>query len=296
VEREETLTSTEIEGAAIREAIKNLTLEVRDLRRDVEGIHLERAAGSLPEVVIDFESRTYRQADPRVSVLVSLFNYEDEIAQALDSVIASDFNELEIIILDDASTDGSRLVVRRWLEAHEHIPAVLARHPVNRGLPRARNSALAAARAEFCVILDADNELYPNCIGRLVEAVVAESAAFAYGILERFNSRGAVGLQSYFAWDPERLANGNYIDAQALIRTADLRELGGYSTDRRVYGWEDYDLWCKMAVSDRAGAFVPEILGRYRVATTSMLALTNLSTAAAMSVLRDRYPTLFDTS
>ena len=64
---------------------------------------------------------------------------------------------------------------------------------------------------------------------------------------------------------------GNQIDAMALWRAKALRDLGGYTTDLRLHGWEDYDLFCRVAERGEEGHFVPEILGRYRVRKHSML-------------------------
>jgi hypothetical protein len=78
----------------------------------------------------------------------------------------------------------------------------------------------------------------------------------------------------------------------ALWRREALVALGGYTRDRRLHGWEDYDLWCRSAERGRSGAFVPEILARYRVSGHSMLSLTDISNRIAVSLLVERYPTL----
>jgi hypothetical protein len=150
------------------------------------------------------------------------------------------------------------------------------------------------ARGELAFILDADNEVYPHCLGRLVSALDADpGAVFAYGMADRFDSAGPVGLLSVGAWEPERLRAGNYIDAMAMIRRSALRELGGYTTDGRLHGWEDYDLWCSFADREWRGVAVREVLGRYRISPGSMLgAVTSLSATDAYISLIDRHPDL----
>ena len=76
----------------------------------------------------------------------------------------------------------------------------------------------------------------------------------------------------------------------ALWRTTALRELGGYTTELRLHGWEDYDLFCRVAERGLHGVLVPEILGRYRVRGHSMLSVTDISTRAAVSMLIERHP------
>jgi hypothetical protein len=278
-----------------RQALKELMLDSREMKRELDCLRLTAERGESPPLVeIDRRSTAYEAANPRVSVLVSLYNFGNSIGVALDSVAASRYRDVEIVIVDDGSKDESADRVREWIAEHESVSAVLVRHPVNRGLPYARNAAIEFARGELCFILDADNEVYPNCLSLLAEALDRDpGAAFAYGMLAKFGPDGPLGLTSNFPWEPERFRAGNYIDAMALFRTRVLREVGGYVTDRRLYGWEDYDLWCSLAEAGFRGVLVPQIVARYQVARHSMLSVTNLSTTLAFSLLAQRHPTLF---
>lgn len=140
-------------------------------------------------------------------------------------------------------------------------------------------------------MLDADNEVFPRGLARVVEALDDKPhAAAAYGMLAMFSAEGPVGLRSYYPWEPGRFRAGNFIDAMALWRTSVIRGLGGYTRDGRLHGWEDYDLWCRLAESGGTGELVPEVVARYRVSRTSMLSLTNISETNAVSVLIERYP------
>ncbi len=231
-------------------------------------------------------------ARPEISVIVALFNHETHIEEALDSVASSTTRATEVIVVDDGSEDSSAGRARDWLAAHPSAAALLVRHRWNRGLPHARNTALDLARAPLTFVLDADNALYRHGLARLAGALESDpEASFAYGIIEGFDGSGPTGLVSYAAWDPERLRVMNYVDAMALVRTRALRALGGYVTDPRLHGWEDYDLWCGMANRGWRGLSVPEIVGRYRVAQHSMLrSTTQISNVDAFSVLSERHP------
>ena len=164
---------------------------------------------------------------------MTVFDYENEIEGALDSVTASEFEPLELVIVDDSSRDGSRDRVRSWVESHPDVAARLVVHPANRGLPSARNTALAHARGELVFILDADNRVLPHALGRLAEALDSDpGAALAYGLAARVDDAGrALGLMNLHPWEPERLRVTNYIDAMAMIRADVLRRLGGYATE-----------------------------------------------------------------
>jgi Glycosyl transferase family 2/Glycosyl transferases group 1 len=281
----------------LRRTVKNARLEVVYLNRRLESLSAQALRGGEPPPDLEELGSTpaYEGAAPRVSVICALYNHADHIGRALDSVRAQSYGEWELVVIDDGSSDGSAEAVKRFMAAHPDAPTLLARHPVNRGLPAARNAAAARARGEYVLVLDSDNELYPHCLERLVEALgEAPEAAFAYGILEQFDRTGPVGLSGYFGWEPERLVEDNYIDALALIRRATLEELGGYTEDRRLYGWEDYDLWCRIADRGGEAAHVPEIVARYRLAVGSMISLTNLSTLEAREALAEHCPRLFE--
>jgi hypothetical protein len=91
----------------------------------------------------------------------------------------------------------------------------------------------------------------------------------------------------------DRLCAANYIDAQAMWRADAWRTLGGYrDDDRHVHGWEDWDLWLRLAGTGGHASLVPQILGRYRVQAGSMIALTNLATDEAIEAMRARHPRL----
>ena len=171
---------------------------------------------------------------------------------------------------------------------------MLLQHVVNRGLGRTRNDLVSAARGELVFMLDADNEIYPTALDRLVDALDHDSGAlFAYPMLEEHVDGEPDTLRSYLPWEPGQLAEANYIDAMSLLRRQELVALGGYTEDPRLHGWEDYDLWCRTAQRGLRGVLVPEILARYRRAEHSMLySITNVDTSDAESLLRARYPIL----
>jgi glycosyl transferase family 2 len=277
-------------------AVKDSRLAMIDISRRVGRLEHAAEAGTAPSgVEIDAETPAWRDAGARrVSVVTALYNHAEHVVAALDSVDRGRYRDIELIVVDDGSTDASRRVARDWMGRHSDVPALLVRHPVNRGLPASRNTAVAFARGELVLVLDSDNEVLPHGLERLVEALDADpGAAFAYGILQTFGEHGPRGLIGFLGWDPERLREHNYIDALALIRRSVLREVDGFTTELRLFGWEDYDLWCKLAARGMHAAHVREIVARYRVSPGSMISLTNLSLEGAQAALAERHPALF---
>jgi hypothetical protein len=277
-------------------AVKDARLQMLELSRRVGA--LERAVESgehPPPVRSEAETSAWRATEaPTVSVVTALHNHADHVRGALDSVVRGRHRDLELVVVDDGSTDDSRRVVGDWMLEHDSVPALLLSHPVNRGLPSSRNTGIAVSRGELVLVLDSDNELYPHALERLVAALGADpGAAFAYGILQKFDHSGPLGLLGYLGWDPDRLREHNYIDALALVRRSVLQDVGGFTTDIRLYGWEDYDLWCTLAERGMRGVHVKEIVARYRVSPASMISVTNLSLEAAKAALAERHPGLF---
>jgi len=273
--------------------VRALSVETRELHRAVQDVAHRVSTGEPPSVEILAATPAYGEAAPRVTVMVTVCDYAREVLEALGSVAASRYGDLEVLVLDDASSDGSDEAVAGFLQAHPWLPGMLLRQPVNRGLARSRNTLLERGRGEYVFILDADNGIYPSALSRLVAALDADAqATFAYPMIAVFREGRADALLSALPWEPERLRSGNYIDAMALIRREHLVELGGYTTEPRLTGWEDFDLWCRCAEAGRYGILVPQVLAWYRRTAHSMLSDVETSTTVAWSLMRTRFPDL----
>jgi Glycosyl transferase family 2 len=276
--------------------LKRQQYELLSLRRTLAANALERRRPDQPAArTIEVGSTpAWQLPRPKVSVIVPLFNDDDVVIEALDSVLHSTMPSWELVVVDDASTDNGSEAVLAWMAEHPDRPALLVRHEVNRGLPHARNTGVSRARSELLLMLDSDNKIRKFGLARLVEAVEKDpSASFAYGILDRFDSDGPAGLISKFGWEPSRLREGNYIDALALFRREALIAMGGYSDDSRLaLGLEDYDLWARLAEAGRRGAFVRQFVGSYRVGHSSMLSVTGISSTDAVAAIAEHAPTL----
>jgi hypothetical protein len=278
-------------------ALKRQQQEILSFRRQLAADALARSRPERPQaetVEVATTSAWRDGAEPRVSVIVPLFNDEEVVLEALDSVRLSTFPSWEIVVVDDASTDRGSDAVIGWMEEHDSHPACLVRHEVNRGLSAARNTGAANARGRLFMMLDSDNLLRPLGLSRLVRALAADpGAAFAYGILDRFVKEGPLDLVSNYGWEPVRFRDGNYIDALALIRRSAFEKVGGYSEDARLLlGYEDYDFWARLAEAGEWAAFVRQFVGSYRVGHSSMLSVTNISKVDAVAAIAEHAPKL----
>lgn len=284
------------EKRALR-ALKRQQHDLLALRRllAAEALARSRPERPAPETVEEALTPAWSErVRPLVSVIVPLYNDADVVTEALDSVDRSTMSSWELVVVDDASTDASSAAVRDWMERHPDHRVALVRHEVNRGLAAARNSGADQARGELLLMLDSDNLIRPFGLARLTEALRRDPGAdFAYGMLDRIGAPDRIGIVSKFAWEPQRLRSGNYIDALALIRRRALFELGGYSEDPRLaLGLEDYDFWVRIAEAGRRGAFVRQFVGSYRAGHSTMLSVTGISTVDAMAAIAEHAPGL----
>ena len=239
-----------------------------------------------------FEGGSRSGARPQVTVIVSLYNYAGFVTEALDSVAAQTLNALDLIVVNDASTDDSAEVVKGWMTTHagRFERCVLYGNDLNLGLATTRNTALHHVATDFCFMLDADNTLYPQAVAKLLSACRTAGADAAFSQLELFGDDREVGSAGVL--DKDQLKKGNYIDAMAVLRTDAVKACGGYGLFETA-GWEDYDLWCAFVDRGLQATFLPEILCRYRVHGTSMLRVeTNVEITSVEMEITARHPWL----
>jgi glycosyltransferase involved in cell wall biosynthesis len=215
---------------------------------------------------------TDRGGEAEVTVILPVYNYADFVPEALQSVAAQTLETLDLVIVDDASPDDSLQMMRAWIAAHggRFNRVTLLRHRENAGLGFARNSGFAAAETPYVLPLDADNRLRPEACATLLAHLHDSDAAFAYPAIQQFGTKTEIFGRDAFS--VLRLQCGNYIDAMALVRKAAWAEAGGY--DHVQFGWEDYDLWCRLVERGHHGIAVPDVLADYRVHAQSMLHTT----------------------
>ncbi len=231
-----------------------------------------------------------------VSVTVTLFNYGRFLEECLDSVKAQRHSSLELIVVDDCSTEASAtMAALGWLSRYSDrfYQARLYRHVRNQGLAEARNTAFYRAASDFVFVMDADNMIYPRAIGRLYEVMASGAFAGAYTQLERFGDVHDLGVADVFSEEGFIAADGNYIDAMAMVSKEAWERVGGYAHIED--GWEDYDMWLKFLDHRLKMAFIPEILCRYRVHGSSMVRQQNIEALVSLQQrMIMRHPWLAD--
>jgi glycosyltransferase involved in cell wall biosynthesis/SAM-dependent methyltransferase len=236
----------------------------------------------VPETEVLFHADRLGEAE--VTVVVPLYNYADYVVEALDSVKAQTLAALDLVVVDDASTDSSPAIAVEWAKHNggRFNRVTILRNLVNSGLGPARNAAIDAADTLYVLPLDADNRLSSACCEICLRAIRATNAAFVYPIIRQFGDAG--GLMGTHAFDPLRFVGGNYIDAMALMSKEAWSAVGGYA-DLRL-GWEDFDFWCRLVELGLAGHRLGgEALAEYRIHESSLLRANTLKAENASKAI-----------
>ena len=282
-------TASRLDEASTRARVhvKHLLDGETELIQQVDALAARRRYGGSDHADVQVTRAWKRPTPPLISVILTSYNYRNYIPQTIASVIASVGVDVELIIVDDRSDDNSVAVVRGVMSRHDWFPIKLMARAANVGQSLARNMGITQARGEFLFILNSDNMIYPTTLKKLSDALTrAPDAAFSYGIIVKSDHSG---LLSQLPWSVERLCIGNYIDAMTMQRRSILEEVGGF---RSFWGWEDYELWCRLASRGHRAEFVPEIVGWYRFHSSNAIHTTNLDIARLARELRTRYPSL----
>lgn len=116
--------------------------------------------------------------EPLISVIVPVYNVEAYLDACLESVTCQSYRGLEIIVVDDGSTDGSGAVCDRWAERDERIRVI---HQPNAGLSAARNTGLDAMHGELVMMVDSDDVLHPEATSILLDTMRSHQADIAVG-------------------------------------------------------------------------------------------------------------------
>lgn len=126
--------------------------------------------------------RRGRRRAPCLSVVVPVYNVEETLAASLDSVLAQPVRDLEVIVVDDGSTDGSNAIASSYADQHPQVRLITQ---ANGGVSRARNVAVEAATGELITFVDPDDILPADAWTRMLRTLHETGSDFAVGTMER---------------------------------------------------------------------------------------------------------------
>jgi glycosyltransferase involved in cell wall biosynthesis len=189
-------------------------------------------------------------ADALVSVVIIVYNGEDYVGRALASALAQTHGNLEVIVVDDASTDGSCAVVERVSDPRIR----LVRRERNGGIGAARNDGIRAARGEWIAFLDCDDRWAPRKIEQQLERALTKPDAglvYAWATVESETGEVVGEYRSRVEGDVLReLLRSNCISgsaSSAMVRRDVLAAVGSF--DETLQSAEDWDMWLRISAA-----------------------------------------------
>ena len=231
------------------------------------------------------------RAEPVISVVIPAYNAERTLAKTVRSALLQSLREIEVIIVDDASTDGTARLAME-LAATDGRVRVLA-STINSGVANARNLGIAAAKGHYIAPLDADDLWHPEKAARQLAAIKADPmVGLVYCFTDRIDATDKIlaRMTGVVAQGPALLQHAAYNfcgnGSSILFPRALCLRLGGYSpTLRRVgaEGCEDYLMQLRILHHHRV-ACVPDYLVGYRMHSETM-SMDYLTMALSRSIV-----------
>ncbi|MDZ7721157.1 MAG: glycosyltransferase [Balneolaceae bacterium] len=179
-------------------------------------------------------------SQPLVSAIITTKNRADLLPRAIESVLNQTYKNIEIIVVDDGSTDDTAAVIAEYQKEHSII---LIRNEESVGACRARNQGIERAQGEFVAGLDDDDEWHPERITLLLENYDDSFACITSNDKMVSSNRSVV-------WHKKKkitlndLLYSNYVGNQVLAKKVRLMEIGGF--DESLKAAQDYDLWIRL--------------------------------------------------
>jgi len=207
---------------------------------------------------------------PQVSVVIAVWNGERYLRQTLDSILAQDLADFELLVINDGSTDGTADI----LAEYSRDPRLRIHSQENQGLVNTRNTGLRMAQCELLAFIDADDLAAPTRLSRQVAYLQAHPQVAVLGSFIQYIDPEGRPLRTL------RYPTGATVVAEALalrcvlaqpaimLRRSAALTVGGYRPAFKL-GAEDYDLWLRIAEHHEIDN-LPEVLTYYRIHGTSI--------------------------
>jgi Glycosyl transferase family 2 len=239
------------------------------------------------------------QNRPKVSVVVPCYNYERYLADAVASVLTQEDVDVEVIIVDDASADGSPQLALALAEADTRVQAVL--HPQNMGHIATYNDGLSRVTGDYVVLLSADDLLAPDALARSTALMEQHpEVGLVYGYAEEFSdvpppspsTRSTWSVWSGEQWLGHLCRRGANIivNPEAVVRRSVMDALVGYRSDMPHAA--DMDLWMRAASLGSVGRINGPVQAFYRVHGHNMHLTDFSSTLDDIRARRDVFDAL----
>jgi GT2 family glycosyltransferase len=238
---------------------------------------------------------------PTVSVVVPCYNYARYLRDAVDSVLSQEGVDVDVLIVDDYSSDGSAEVASSLAAGDERVRVVV--HRQNVGHIATYNEGLSSVTGEFVVLLSADDMLSPGALARATSLMEARpNVAFVYGYPIDFEGPVPVARQRVRSWTTWsggewiarrcRRATNCVRSPEVVMRASVQRAIGGYRADLPHSG--DLEMWLRAAGAGEVGRVNGAAQAYYRTHPASMSRTSYSGALVDLTARRDAFGAFFD--
>jgi glycosyltransferase involved in cell wall biosynthesis len=192
---------------------------------------------------------------PFVSVVIPCYNHGGYVEEAIQSILEQTLQDVEIIVVNDGSTEGETV---RILNSLEQPKTRIIHLPENRGLPAARNAGIREAQGKYTCCLDADDKLHPTYLEKATAMMESNSGiSFVGSWTQVFGGESRVWYARPF--DPAEILYANQFNSLAVFRRTAWERAGGFFEEMRE-GFEDWEFWVRLTGLGYRGHQIPEKL------------------------------------
>ena len=224
-----------------------------------DGIHLNACHQEEPLYFVKNAARTSKDT-PLVSVIIPCYNYGEYLESSVESIIQQTYQDFEIIIVNDGSTDNSKEVAEHLISKYSDVSIQLVNQK-NTGHPAiSRNNGIKKAKGQYILTLDADDKVAPTFIEKTLQVLQA-NPEYSIAYTHRQDFDGANEVHQAQPFNLDKLRYQNHLSYCALYKKEVWEKVGGYRTNTR---FEDWDFFVAAGAAGFNGVLVPEPLFLYR--------------------------------
>ena len=200
----------------------------------------------------------------RVSIIIPCYNQANYVSEAIESALNQTYPNIEIVVINDASTDNSTDVIKPYSNKYKNI--IFLDEKENKGVVESRNLAIKKSTGDYILPVDADDKIDATFCEKAVKILNSDlDIKIVYSRIQFFGH-----LNKEFkleAFNPNRIIFNNCIPNTAMYRKADFITIGGYK-DYMKDGWEDWNMWLSILEiapnKEKCAYKIDEILYLYR--------------------------------
>ncbi len=220
-----------------------------------------------------FNHSERKKKNDLLSIIIPYFNLGEYIQETLDSIQKSTYQNSEVLLIDDGSTDKSSIV--KLNEIGQTHPNVKIYRKPNTGLSDTRNYGANLATGKFLAFIDADDKISPQYHQKAIHVLETyENISFVGCWGQYFGNSNSIWPS--FNPEPPFLLVHNMINSSALVYRTDHFLTSGKNDSQMLYGMEDYDSVINMVKNGYAGVAIPEVLWNYRIRSGSLAQTFNI--------------------